>query len=68
MSLHDQVHDKRDCHADAADANESLDELVAFFTLQETAEIAADPGATCHDDGDGPVDFACHAERDGTDD
>ena len=64
--FNNQVHHQRDGHADATDADEALDELVAFFALQETAEIAADPGAACHDDGDGPVDFASHAERNGT--
>ena len=62
--LHHQVYGEGNGHADAADANESLDEFVAFFTLRETAEVAAKPGSCRHDDGDGPVDFSCHAESD----
>lgn len=66
MSLHDQVHNKRNCHADAANANESLDKLVAFFTLQKATEIASNPGATCHQHRNGPVDFAVDSKGDGT--
>ena len=62
MLFHNQVDHECDGHADAADADKALDELVAFLALQETAEVAADPGAACHDDGDGPVDFSRHAE------
>ena len=31
--FHHQIYDEGDGHADAADAHESLDELVAFFAL-----------------------------------
>ena len=63
----DQVHDKGNSHADAADANEALNELVALLALQETAEITADPGACRHDDGDRPVDFPVNSKGDGAD-
>ena len=60
--FHNQVHHECDGHADAADADKALDELVALLALQKAAEVAADPGSACHDDGDGPVDFSGHAE------
>ncbi len=58
----EQVHHERDGHANAANADEPLDELVAFFALRETAEIAAEPGACGHDNRNGPVDFPGESE------
>ena len=62
--LHHQVYDEGYGHADAADANEALDELVTLLALRETAEVAAKPGSCRHDNSDWPVDFTCHAECD----
>ena len=44
--FHNQIDDECNGHADAADADKALDELVAFLALQEAAEVAANPGAT----------------------
>lgn len=61
-SFYCQINNECNRHADAANADEPLDELVAFFALREAAEVATEPCACRHDDGDGPVDFPCDAE------
>ena len=50
--FYEQIYNEGDCHADAANADESLDELVALFALCEAAEVAAEPRTCCHDEGD----------------
>ena len=42
-----------------------MDKPVALLALQETSEVAADPGAYGHDDGYGPVDFTRKAQGHG---
>ena len=61
-SLLNQIHNQVHGHGDACHAYKVADEGVAFFALQETSEVAAAPGAECHDDGDGPVDFSGDAK------
>jgi len=64
--LDNQIYDKRNRHADAANADESLDELIAFLALRKAAEVTAEPGTCRHNNRNGPVDFPCNAESDGT--
>ena len=64
--FHHQVHDERNRHTDAANADESLDELVAFLALRKAAEVTAEPGTCRHNNRDRPVDFSGNAECDGT--
>ena len=61
-SFYGQIYDEGNCHTDTTDADEALDEFVAFLALRETAKVAAKPCACRHDDGDGPVDFSGNSQ------
>ena len=67
-SLLNQIHNQVNCHGNTCGADKVADEGVAFFALQEASEVAAAPGAECHDDGDGPVDFPGDAKGYGAED